>query len=263
MKIVHRISIFVTQEIREDLSAIGISASYGFTTFEVDESHDSWPLVEAWIVRHQAVDIVQTIFSKKEIDSANWLELVPSWHHGFPQPNEDKSGYLQVTFDLAEYCKCCGIGARQKASFQMKSEPKWGKNSILQLNWVFDVFFVPPEIWKVVFEPFGVPCRPVLDNKGAELKTVVQLAPETEVDVDTEGLAKEACSCCGQTKFSPTTRGPFPSLVSKPMAHMAKTRQNFGSGASAHRRVLISNDIASMLIKHKVRGVVFRPVEER
>ncbi len=261
MQIVHRISLSSTPEIRSELATMGVVVgASGFVSFEVDESHDAWLVLKGWIERRRAVDIVSTRFSKKELAEARWLALVPDWHHGYPQPKENIFGYRDATYDLTDYCQHCGIGLKQKAPFQMKTEPKWGRNGILQLNWVFDEYFVTPEIWATVFRPQGVGCRSVTNPKGLELKTVVQLVVDEWVSVITEGLAAQTCGACGGMKYLPVTRGPFPALVNEPPAQMVKTKEYFGSGASAHRRILISQSIAGALESEKVRGASAKPV---
>lgn len=194
MRIVHRISIAATPEVRAELAMLGVVVgTSGMVTFEVDESHEKWPDLKEWTLKRRAVDITRTHFSKKEVDEARWLVWVPDWHHGYPQPDDGASGYLDATYELADACAQCGIGLKQKAPFRMKAEPRWGRKGVLQLNWVFDEFFVRPDVWETIFKPRGVACRPVIDAKGAELKTVVQLVAEEEVGVAVEGLSAETC----------------------------------------------------------------------
>ena len=107
-----------------------------------------------------------TEFTEQEIHAARRCNLRSTWQHGYPQPDELNFGYWQTTYDLSDHCSACGIGMRQKAPFQMKGEPKWGRRAILQLHWVLDEYFVTPELWAGVFEPLGVPCRPVTNTKG-------------------------------------------------------------------------------------------------
>jgi hypothetical protein len=265
MRIVHRISESATPEIRRELADMGIVATpsgnglVSILTFEVDETADSWPALREWVKKRRAVDIVSTKFSPEELADASWLQLLSEWHWGYPQPNEDVFGYREATCDLTEYCPQCGIGLKQKAPFQMKAEPKWGKNGILQLNWVFDEYFVTPEVWGKVFEPYRVGCRPVLNTSGAELKTVVQLVVEELVGVDESGLIKTKCAECDRIKYEPVTRGRFPPLAKVPANAIAKSREYFGSGASAHRAVVLSRDLAGALWTAKVRGVAFKP----
>ncbi|MFZ5893274.1 MAG: hypothetical protein ACOY0T_19600 [Myxococcota bacterium] len=216
-------------------------------------------LFEKW----KTSDMPRTEFSREEIDQSPWLNLMSDWHHGYPQPDESRFGYLRATYDLTGYCDRCGIGKLQRDAFQMKGEPKWGKKGILQLNWVFDEYFVTPEVWESVFSPHGVECRPVLDaTTGRQLKTVVQLVVRHEVGIVTDDLAKEeaACSKCARTKFLPVTRGAFPALKSVPPGAIARTTAYFGSGASAHQGVVVSQAIGRALAAGKIRGLSFRPV---
>jgi hypothetical protein len=271
MKFVHRIGFRASGAQRKELEALGVDVSNGImmpgggnllVTFDVDEDHPNWPTLHTLLVSWKASDILRTEFSKKEIVAAKWFNLMSDWHHGYPQPHELDFGYREATYDLTIYCERCGIGLKQKAPFQMKGEPKWGKRSILQLNWVFDEYFVTPDAWALVFKPLGIGCRPVLNPKGGELKTVVQLVVQGEVGVVTDGLATEepGCSRCGRTKFLPVARGLFPALMEEPSTTMVKTEEYFGSGASAHKRVLVSQAVAHSLTERKLRGTSLRPL---
>lgn len=265
MQVIHRISISSSPDVRRELAKLGVvvGAAGLITTFEVSEEHESWPKVERWIVERRAADIVSTRFTNQEIATAEWLELTSEWHHGYPQPREDAFGYLEATYDLSEYCRACGTGLRQKAPFQMKAEPKWGRNGILQLNWVFDEYFVTPEVWATIFAPHGIGFRPVLDTKKAsELKTAVQLDIREEVGIVTDGLITDAaCLRCRRGKYLPSVRGFFPALHTAPAGHVARTREEFGSGKAASRRIVISKKLADALAERKIRGTSVRPVE--
>ena len=231
-----------------------------FMAFDVDEDHTKWPTLHALFEQWRVSDFVRTEFAKQEINAAEWLELGAEYH-GYPQPDEDVFGYRDATYDLTDCCEQCGIGMKQKAPFQMKGEPTWGRNGIFQLNWVFDEHFVTPEVWTAVFKPYGIGSRPVTSTKGIELKTVLQLVIEEEVSIVTKGLSSERCARCGRVKYLPVTRGPFPALTGKPSSAMVKTREYFGSGAAAHKRVLISQKLAHALAAERVRGASMRPVQ--
>jgi hypothetical protein len=231
-----------------------------FVTIDIDEDDPRWVQLQPMFAEWEVSDFVTTEFCDREVVAARWLELLPDWHHGYPQPRQGSFGYRRATYDLRDACEHCGAGMSQVAPFQMKGEPKWGRRGILQLNWVFDEFFVTPEVWGCVFEPQGIACRPVIDTKGAELQTVVQLVAKEEVSVSVESLMPEVCRSCRRTKYKPHTRGFFPALASQPMGAMVKTSQWFGSGASASRCVLVSQDVVRALTAAKVRGASFRPV---
>ena len=271
MKIIHRIGLRATATQCRELEALGVKIPSGVVlpgggdrllAFDMDEDHPNWLSLSSLFQRWRASDMVRTEFTKKELDSARWLEI-GAWHHGYPQPDEDVFGYRQATYDLTDWCGSCGIGKKHKAHFQMKGEPKWGRNAIMQLVWVYDELFVTPDAWTRVFKPAGVAYRPVLNTKGVELKTVVQLVVEATVGIITEGLAFERCERCGRTKYLPVTRGLFPALRDIPTASLVRSAEYFGSGAQADQRVLISQDLARALTAGGVRGAELKPVSEQ
>jgi hypothetical protein len=264
MKFIHRIAFRASALQRRELEDLDIKVPQQMMmpgggdpliAFDIDERHPSWPTLRTRLRQWDVSEgLVRTDFSSKEIEAAQWLGLA-AWHHGYPQPDELDFGYRNVTYDRTDWCEQCGIGLRQKAPFQMKGEPKWGKNGILQLNWVFDELFVTPRVWANVFKAYGVGFRSVTNTKGAELKTIVQLKIEDEVGIVADGLPIDRrCNKCDRVKYLPVARGPLPALVSKPARAMVKTREHFGSGASADKCVLISQDLARALAAHEVRG---------
>ena len=213
----------------------------------------------------RAVDVVTTVATNRELDDAPFLKVDPAWHWDYPQPDDD-SGYLQSTYELATYCPECGVGAVQKAPFRLKSEPKWGKKSLLQINWVFDVYFVLPEVWRTVFDPFGVGAMPVLNHQtGAELKTVLQLTPQgnASADLELKDAPFEVCSKTGARKYQPICRGCFPSLKGPCDLHYFVSREYFGSGASANKAVIVSRLLGKRIREAKLKGVSFIPLAKQ
>ena len=101
-----------------------------------------------------------------------------------------------------------------------------------------------------------------MNVKGTPLKTVVQLVVTEEVGLATDGLAHERCANCGRVKYRPVTRSFFPALTTLPTGAIARTKEAFGSGAAAHNRVLISQDLARALTAGGVRGAELKPVAE-
>jgi hypothetical protein len=270
MIIFHRISLRPTDKQRHELEALGMKLPSGVAlpgggaphvAFDVEERHPNWDALQRLFQAWDVGDFVNTRFSADEISEAAWLEFVPEWHHGYPQPEADL-GFLRTTYDTVDWCPDCGVGLKQKAPFQMKGEPRWGRRAILQLNWVFDEFFVTPEVWSSVFEPSGITFRPVTNGKGATLKNVVQLAVEEQVGISIAGLTPQRCAKCGRVKYTPLTRGFFPALSGLPTCAIVKTKEYFGSGTTAHQRVLVSQDVARALAQAGVRGASLKPVAE-
>jgi rRNA maturation protein Nop10 len=269
MKIIHRVSLTSNDEIREKLRQCAIKVEpvlNDLITLEVDESSSSWPIVSQLIQTCNVLDVIRTEFSGTELHEARHLQLVPKWHHGYPQP-ENSHGFLSATYDLTNYCSTCGMGLRQKAPFRMKCEPKWGKRRILQLNWVFDEFFIQPAVWSDIFGPLGLACFPVLDNRtGHPLNTVVQLRVESEacstIDFAEEPLS-ECCKSCGRKKYLPLNRGKFPPLCIPTETHMIKTQEYFGSGSSSWQAIIVSAEFFKTVRQTKLRGAAFKPLVVR
>jgi hypothetical protein len=267
--IVHRVSLNADQQQRElllglDLRLIEPGTPLKLVSFDVAEDHPSWPQVKSIIEKWQTGDFVTTKFSAREIDEAEY-DWIGAWHHGYPMPDDD-FGYLEATYDLTGFCGECGIGKVQKAPFRMKNEPKWGRRHILQLNWVFDEYFVLPEVWEAVFRPLGVGSLSVVHHRtGKKLKTVVQLDVK---DVATSALAvdgkypSESCAVCGRAKYLPIVRGFWPPFESRQSAQLLRSREYFGSGASAWKAIIVAQDVYRAIRDHKLSGVVFVPLDK-
>ena len=185
MKIIHKVSLSPNDAQCAKLDSLGISLEEltgplaGIVSFEIDESHQAWLEVEELILGCHPVDIARTEFTASERKKASYLWMVGNSHHGYPQPEGD-FGYLAASYDLTEYCAECGVGKRQVAPLRMRGEPKWGRRHILQMNWVFEEFFVRPDVWETVFKEMGIGYMPVVKHHtDKELQTVVQLEFKT------------------------------------------------------------------------------------
>jgi hypothetical protein len=143
----------------------------------------------------------------------------------------------------------------------MKREPNFGRNGILNLNWVLGESFPKRDVWERIFKPYGVPCRPVLNKRGEELSTVVQLAPdERTVEMDTTGLVQTRCPRCRSVRFKWVVRGPSPALREAPDRDLVRVSQTFGTGMT-FRPIVISNRLANDLLREGVRGVELKPLK--
>jgi hypothetical protein len=270
MKVVHRIGLNSTAELRRDLALLakrfigkGNPLTSNFVVFEIAECDPDWPAVRDWIrdsLRGDVLDIVHTTFDEQELSHAKYLSMDRAFVQGYPQPDADYR-YRAITYS-GQPCQCA-VGMRQVAPFQFKKEPNWGRNGIMQLTWVEDEYFVTPRVWEKVFRPHGIDSRPVSDRKGRTLETVVQLVFAEEVGLDTSGLAiAQECALCGQTKFKGIVRGYLPRLCSAPGTHGFRSKEVFGYNLQAYRQVIVSQSVRHALQENKVRGVTFVPVEQ-
>jgi hypothetical protein len=264
MEVVHRVALWVGPDEHRELRALGFDVAQEFVGIDIPESAPRWPEVEAWIQRRRPSDVVRTTFTDAEIAAAPWLGLQAEKHQGFPQPRDGEFRYLDVTYDTSDYCRSCGIGLRQKAPFQMKGDPNMGRRGVLQMHWVYDEFFAKSAVWEAVFQPFGIASRAVTKPSGAALEKVVQLVVDEIVPVSGERLGPAegeplTCPTCGRDKFRPVVRGPLPAPTRPARGHIAKSDLWFGSGASAYREVLVSQDLAAAMREAGVRGASFVP----
>jgi hypothetical protein len=267
MKIVRHLVTNVSDEERREIEQMGIvipkmgNVGPRLIAFDLAESDHRWPAVRQWFLnRGDRPGFEHTEFTPAEVVAAPWVTVNPVWHHGYPQP-EDDFAYRGVTYDLTDYCHKCGIGGRQVAPFRMTGEPRWGRRSILQLNWVFDEFFVTPGAWAGVFRQFGVAARPVLSRRGAELTTVVQLVNDERLSMTpSPELRGATCGVCGRWKYEPIRRGPLRQLLGNLTGAIARTEDWFGGGHSAFNEVIVSHELGAAITSAGLRGVLLRPI---
>jgi rubredoxin len=219
--------------------------------------HDvRWREIEQLTVGRVFIDTVASTFSVADLDSAKFLRVLAK-SGGYPQP-EEKNGYLCASYDLAEYCPHCGIGKKQVEPLRLKGAPALADNSILQLNWIFDEFFVSRATWEAVFKPQGIGMRPaVVHRTGAEITSAVQLAIPDVCDLAFDEVSDfEECRACGRQKHSPVFRGFLPEPIS-PSAMIVKSSQSFGSGALAFKLVLVSDALYQRFKEVGLKGAKF------
>jgi hypothetical protein len=256
MKIEHRISLNVGRQEKDMLQDYGINIDEGFKTFFVDEDNQYWQELSRLIKVWKAVDIVQTKFTKNEIDGADNIAVYPKWLNDFPQPEND---YLAVSYDLTNYCSSCGTGKVQKAPLRIKNEPGWGNNLLFSLNWIYDEFFVKRDFYNKMFQPLGIACREVfLHKKDVVSESAVQLVlPITAASLNMVDRPFSKCSKCGNKKYEPISKGFFPSFEKTVDMPMFKSQEYFGSGATADRRIFAGRELKDKLIYSKVNVTVY------
>lgn len=197
-------------------------------------------------------------FSRAEIASAAWCHWIAEWHHGYPQP-EHNFAYREVTYDLSTACSECSVGSRQVEPFRMRTEPRWGRRSVLQMFWVYDAWFVTPEAYHTVFEPFGIASREVLRKSGRPLDTVVQLVVDAVVPLVEYRTEGELCRACGAFKWHAALTDYAPQPKVEPAAAMAFSEGWYGAGGLAFRETLVRQDLVAAVREAGLHGAAFHP----
>jgi hypothetical protein len=226
--------------------------------FDQNDSSDHWNDFLAKAHELGAKPRIAPKFNRAEVSDAEWCLWVPQWHHGYPQP-EEGCGYRNITYDLSRACPVCDVGFRQAAPFRMRTEPRWGRRAILQMFWVYDVWFVTPEAYRSVFQPFGIASREVLRKSGRPLETVVQLVVEEAVPIDEYRTEGELCAACGVFKLHAAVNSFAPRPAVTPSGPLAQSQGWYGSGGSAFRETLLRRDLVSAIQDAGIRGTLFYP----
>jgi hypothetical protein len=246
-------SIGFVYEFEEDITGKWVK-------FEISQTDARWPAISEVMQRHNIKpQNARILFSDSEMLAVDYLYFSAD-PYGYPQPEE---GYGKITYDNSNGCDQCRMDLVQQLPFRMKSEPKWGRRGVIGLNWVFDEYFARPEIWREVFEPFGVKSRPVLKHRqGTELETVVQLdiTERATAPVRTAGLASNPCPVCGRMRYSYPRYFPYPAFEAPQSLHIFKSQEYFGDGGASHRWTIVSQEMYRWILKKKVRGVGFIPM---
>ncbi len=223
-------------------------------------------------------------FSEQEKQAAEWLHARVS-ESQYPQP-ESGFRYLQATYDTTHYCQRCGMGAEQVEPFRLTSDFKLKRSHFMGLHWVFDEIFIRPMV-RSIFEQESITgvsyCHPMHNKSSQQILTTFQLRIGTNPNwgLVTDQLVAEMCHAgnrnatlatgraysaeypfCGRIKYNYPTRDAIrfrrESLQNSP--DIIKSREYFGSGANAHRLILVSRKLADVIQEHNLRGIVLTPV---
>lgn len=233
--------------------------------FDIDEDDPVWPEVKEIILSYNIPTMPNRIFTKKEIQSAEWVRVGPDFIHGYPMPDIDGS-WMNISFNEGKDCPKCGMGIEQLAPIHLKREPKMGKRDFMGIHWTFNIF-ARPEVIEVMSKNkiSGFETMPALHYKTKEpLNTVMQLrfTQELSKGLIDDNLKRELPEC-GHIKYLGPSHGMYKfhrdSLNGMP--DFVRTSQWFGSGHLALRLILASSAFVDLYIKNKWRGLRLEPVD--
>ena len=265
MKVIHKINFTIcNKDCQKEVSSLGFDPN---DYFLIDENHKDWEKIKLLIEKYEPFEMVHTEFTKKEMDAANWLQILPSWHHYYPEPSDD-FGYLTKTYKENSYDLISKIGKVQQNNFFIRKKPKWGNKHLLQLNWVFDEFFLKKDIFDKFFKPLGIQNRNVQYYRTNDIvENMVQLIiPEDQyAELDMNGYEVKV-EFEHYKRYFPHTRGFFPEILNSddidPNTHIIKSDVYFGDGGSSYRAIFVRNSLFKELMKYKLKGVYFHPCQD-
>jgi hypothetical protein len=254
MKIIHRIYGEFTKQHQVLLSRLGKEVKVGFDGFEIEEN-EAFHNLMVHFPEPRFYDSYGTLFETKEIDAAQYLVAEPVWGaNGYPMPDND-FGYFESTYGNGNICRSCGIVSKQAAPFALKKEPEWKNRKMFGLHWAFGEVFVPTEVYEEVFRSKGVEGMQVLHwKKKTPIEGVVQLIiPISSVALKMGNHPSEVCSKCGKRKYNPQNRGFLAGFETPTDVEMVKSQEYFGSGASAFRKIIVSQGFRKELMKQGIK----------
>ena len=164
-------------------------------------------------------------------------------------PDSDM-GYLYNTYETKDMCPKCGVGLVQKDDFRVSRVPKY---PIWGLGWIFDEFFVRTDLYEKIFKPLGIKCRPMRKfKKDTIIDSFVQLViPVIDEPLDLSAYAPRTCPHCGAIKYDPKPLGYYPQHE-HPLPYIYKSREYFGGGFSANRKIFVSAYLRDLMIENKM-----------
>lgn len=242
-------------------------------SFELYSSDPRWPWIAAYLEKNNLQSVSDTIFTKEELQSAQWMRIRSIWRTEYPEPM-DGYQYTTITYSRDNYCEECGIGLEQIDSFHIKKVPSWGRRHFFSLFWVDDELFVSEAV-KNAFGAdgiTGITFIPVKNRKGTEeLGGIFQLRIQNTLE---EGLVIRAeslrssvvCHKCARRK-SLGNEGfllPFRKQVFESAPDIVKTGDYFGAAGNKApaREIIINQKVYQTIIRNKLeKNLMFYPIE--
>ena len=280
MRIKHRFAfgtrkINVVQSLEQQ--GVELDISYGIAVFEIFEDNDKFNAISDLMSSNNITSIPTAIYTKEEIEAAQWLTVRSSWRSLYPQPIDD-FGFLRTTYDATDYCEkakgsdgllyWCGNGLVQKENFILAKEPNWGPRNFLMVNCVEDELFISPKTEETLrtSDLSGFEIYDVLNKKRNVMSGVKQLFVKNYLGeglCDSAILKKMTCPKCGYTKYilkagaNCFSKEAFEGV----REDIIKSKEKIG-GMACFNLIIVTHKFYDVITKAKLdRGLVFEPVE--
>jgi hypothetical protein len=223
-----------------------------------------------YVQNKELLCLSETVFSKNELSSAQWLTVRSQWRNEYPQP-ENAFAYERITYTNESHCRECGAGLVQSNPFRIKKAPKWGNRHFMMLNWVEDELFTDQAVKTLFSESHvsGITFTDVHNSKGEltfpeiQQMVITGLLPPA-ISLNGQSIDKVfTCAQCGTLKYHPTGIGmhSFRREAFENAPDIVKTSEVYGWGHGASRLILVNQKVYRLIIQNKLdRSLVFEPV---
>lgn len=240
---------------------------YSVFAFQMSESNPLWPQVQQTITAYSlnVVDRVNTVFSEEELRKAKW-----AWIGGTIEQLDAMPKYTWRwegnTFEAL--CEKCWI-YKQINPFRIRKEPRWGKNKILRLIALGEIFTQPEVVSDFKQQGFtGFEDGDVLIHKtGLPAETIRQLHFKEFCPVpvyNKADLVEVICPVCGRVRYRPHMRGTFQYRASdlEPVkSDFLQMQEWIGNGRISWHETLVSNRVVQYILDQKWPGIQLKAID--
>ena len=237
-----------------------------FIIFELFEDQETFEDIQKYLEPYGLLSNPPVaVYTKEEINAAQWLKIRSTWRSLYPQPDEDMN-YRFSTYDPANYCEKCHYGLIQKENFVLKKEPNWGSKGFLMINWIQDELFISKktEAFLQTSGLTGFDIYDVCNKSGRNMEGVKQIYVKNYLDYGLmpQSIAEELhCEKCSNTIFMAQPVIYYDSKVFHNVdCDIVKTREKFGQ-LTRSSLIFVTHTFYEEITKAKLdRGLLFEPV---
>ena len=240
------------------------------STVDIYESSPHWAYIGKYAEKRDISCLSDTVFSKRELEEAEWLSVRSKWHFEYPQPIDDNL-YQTITYSVDHHCKACGQSLEQVRPFRVKKAPKWTNRHFLMLNWIADELFIEENTKRLLEKefPFLSYCE-VHNKNGTEVfedfyQIVIPVLSEAGI-IENQRCIGEVLVCpdCGKKKYHPNGEGmlQMKRKIFEGAPDMVKSIEMFGWGCGADRVIFISQKMYRFIVSNQLeRALEFAPID--
>lgn len=219
------------------------------------------------------ITFTEPVFTKKEMQDAEFFEVLPSAQWGYPQPCDD-FGYLSVSFHMKSACPICGQGAAQVKPYHLIGPPKFGRNDISTLFWTYDLL-ITERLRQLIKDASltGVEFWPLEEHRnkgdGGAIDGACQLYVTNELPLASPSTdfpvirrlpkGRKACQCGRLGRNSPV-QFHYKRKDLAGAEDFNKTHEWLGGGFDTSRSTIVRRSVYNLFMENKIKGVKFSAV---